>query len=322
MKVDNYGLATERGWIEPAGLGTETSRIASALPAATNRGGDAPQPYAGASAGSGTETSRIATDGLGTETSRIASAGASATNRGGDAPQPHAGASAGSGTETSRPSQFFFTPHAPIERHGKHLPHWQQQECLCFITWRLADSIPMETLRDITERRERWIKIHPHPWTQETEAEYNQTFMNEFEVLLDQGNGSRFLRTDAASSAVLKTMTRMDGDHYRLFSVVVMPTHIHTLVQPLPGHELSKIIGAWKSVSARQMASFGAPNPVWAKTYWDRLIRNIDHFRRAETYIAKNPAKAHLDQDEYRLVVFRTLVAVGNNNFEVVHPLG
>ena len=74
-----------------------------------------------------------------------------------------------------------------------------------------------------------------------------------------------------------------------------MPNHIHVVCEPLNGHSLSAIINSWKSFTAvhinRIISSSG---PLWMADYWDRYIRDADHYDRVLAYVVDNPVKAHL----------------------------
>jgi len=77
---------------------------------------------------------------------------------------------------------------------------------------------------------------------------------------------------------------------------------VHILVEPLGAHGIGKIVGAWKSVSARAIFGGSATAPdrtpkkrhVWQEDYWDRFIRNEGHYTATVDYIHNNPVKAGL----------------------------
>ncbi len=85
-----------------------------------------------------------------------------------------------------------------------------------------------------------------------------------------------------------------------------MPNHVHVLVEPIGGHLMKGIVGAWKSVSSRKiLASHPALNAteggraprtrrLWQRDYWDRYIRNERHYLAVVDYIHQNPVKAAL----------------------------
>ena len=79
-----------------------------------------------------------------------------------------------------------------------------------------------------------------------------------------------------------------------------MPNHVHILVKTYEDFPVSKIVHSWKSYSSKMIlnslnnrASF-KDNVVWQKEYWDRFIRNDEHYKKAIEYIHNNPVKAGL----------------------------
>ena len=75
---------------------------------------------------------------------------------------------------------------------------------------------------------------------------------------------------------------------------VVMPNHVHLLVEvwdkPLAG-----LVKSWKGYSARQINRIlGRTGPLWQEEYWDRYIRNEEHFQKALRYVEGNPVRARL----------------------------
>jgi REP element-mobilizing transposase RayT len=61
---------------------------------------------------------------------------------------------------------------------------------------------------------------------------------------------------------------------------------------------LSAIVSSWKRFTARKANSdIGRAGAFWQDDYWDRFIRNEDHFAATESYIDLNPVKAGLVED-------------------------
>ena len=70
-----------------------------------------------------------------------------------------------------------------------------------------------------------------------------------------------------------------------------MPNHAHAIVHA--DAELSDVVGAWKSISARELRGLlGVEAPVWQRESFDHLIRNEDKARETTRYVLDNPAKA------------------------------
>jgi type I restriction enzyme R subunit len=196
----------------------------------------------------------------------------------------------------------FFNPYGEIDKTTHHLPHWQQGETWVFVTWRLVDSLPKAKLDQWKAEREAWLKHHPEPWNEETEAEYHERFSRQIDEWLDQGSGSCVLKDPANAKIVSDALRHFDGDRYELASFVVMPNHVHVLFRPLGPHSLPEILKSWKGFTAREINKrIGKAGTLWQDEYWDRLIRNERHFFKVAEYIRENPVKAKLRDGQFIL---------------------
>ena len=50
-----------------------------------------------------------------------------------------------------------FDPEADVSRSRRRLPHWFQEGRTYYLTFRLADSLPKSTRKEINEEREKWL---------------------------------------------------------------------------------------------------------------------------------------------------------------------
>jgi type I restriction enzyme R subunit len=190
----------------------------------------------------------------------------------------------------------FFNPDAEIDVTRNRLPHWQQGEAWVFVTWRLGDSLPKVKLDQWKAEREAWMKHHPEPWDEKTEAEYHDHFSHQLDEWLDQGSGSCVLKDPANSKIVADALRHFDGERYELASFVVMPNHVHVLFRPIGEHALAEILKSWKGFTAREINKrIGKAGALWQDEYWDRLIRNERHFFKVAEYVRENPVKAKLE---------------------------
>ncbi|HEV7643657.1 MAG TPA: transposase [Pyrinomonadaceae bacterium] len=86
-----------------------------------------------------------------------------------------------------------------------------------------------------------------------------------------------------------------DDKKYRLLSWVVMPNHIHFLMVPIYPHTLSEIHHSVKSYTANEANKLlNRTWTFWQREYFDRYIRDEDHYRNTVNYIELNPVKAKL----------------------------
>jgi len=222
----------------------------------------------------------------------------------------------------------FLDPYSDVAIHEHHLPHWQQSEVFYFVTYRLADSLPAEKLREWQDEKDAWLRHHPEPWDVKTEAEYHQRFSRRMDEWLDAGHGACLLRESAHAKIVADAFLHFDGKRYDLDSFVVMPNHVHVLFRLRAGEVLEKVIHSWKSFTAKavnktaqergrpartgqvwqesqergrpartgqvwqESQERGRPariGQVWQEDYWDRIVRNHPHLDAIRRYIAANP---------------------------------
>jgi putative transposase len=208
---------------------------------------------------------------------------------------------------------MFFNPDRPMDVHHRNLPHWQQGSVVCFLTFRLADSIPGLALRDWDNERRLWLlsrlpsaggNLHDilAQLSERDRRAYLRRFGKRFHELLDAGHGSCLLGKLRHSEIVQNAMLHFDGTRYQLGDYVVMPNHVHVLVSPLADQSFGQICGSWKRFTAREINKLdGREGSLWQHETFDHLVRSqasLEHFRR---YIRENPIKAKLREGEFRL---------------------
>lgn len=196
----------------------------------------------------------------------------------------------------------YFNPWREIERTHNRLPHWQQAGASYFVTWRLADSLPKALLDQHYHEREQWLRSHPEPWDEATEAEYHQRFSARMDAWLDEGHGSCLLRDSRCSEIVSQALRHFDGERVAMISFVVMPNHVHGLFTLNQAWKLEELIHSWKRHTANEINRMhGESGALWMKDYFDRLIRDPSHLNNCIRYIRNNPNKARLRAGEYVL---------------------
>jgi putative transposase len=93
---------------------------------------------------------------------------------------------------------------------------------------------------------------------------------------------------------VEKILLEADGRDYRMQAWVVMPNHVH-LVVDVWDVPLVKLISGWKGKSSRAAnALLHRSGKFWQEDYYGTLIRDETHLKRAIRYTEQNPVKAYL----------------------------
>ena len=194
----------------------------------------------------------------------------------------------------------FFNPLAEIDISTHKLPHWNQEDCYCFVTWRLEDAMPKEKLDEWKQERDAWIEHHLKPWTDEASREYHALFSHRLDEWLDAGHGSCVLKNLPARKIVADALEHFDGQRYELASYVIMPNHVHVLLRLNAGYALADILHSWKSFTAKAVGKLlGRTGPLWQPEYWDRLIRSEPHLLACLAYIQDNPVKSRVSEDSF-----------------------
>ena len=193
------------------------------------------------------------------------------------------------------PALKFLDEFGKIEKSQNRLPHWRQGQSAYFVTYRLHDSIPEVLMDKWRSQREEWIAEHPRPWSTNTEMDYHKRFSTAIDRHLDDGHGSCLLREPANAGIVAGAFDHDDPRNYLLHAWVIMPNHVHVLVSPGESGSLSRIVAGWKRYTGTRInVRTGASGAFWQKDYFDRLIRDWDHFMNVARYIRRNPEKAKL----------------------------
>lgn len=165
-----------------------------------------------------------------------------------------------------------------------YLPHFDGGEILQFVTLHLKDALPvsvidswkMELAREKDEIRQRLLFVR-------------------CEKYLDGGYGECFLKIEEVAELVKNSLLYLAGRKFKLVSWVIMPNHLHLLIKPLDENSLTSIMHSFKSFTSQKANKLlNRKGKFWQEDYFDRFIRNYEHFEKTYNYIENNPVKARL----------------------------
>jgi len=179
-----------------------------------------------------------------------------------------------------------FDPHAEFTATQRNLPHWQQLDATYFVTFRLADSLPV-AVREKFAEMQHLNASDAFDW---------------IERYLDVGNGDCTLKDSRCAEFVEETLRYFDGTRYELGGFVVMPNHVHVLVQPISPATLSSVVHTWKSYASHEInRHLGRNGALWQKESFDRIVRDQMELQKFDEYIVANPTEARLTSNAYRI---------------------
>ncbi len=96
---------------------------------------------------------------------------------------------------------------------------------------------------------------------------------------------------------------------YQIHAAVVMHNHVHLLITLLNGNLLSTVMKSIKGVTARRInQNRKTSGSIWQSESYDHIIRNEAELSNVLDYIAANPYRAGLvdDNENYPYLYFRT----------------
>ena len=173
----------------------------------------------------------------------------------------------------------------PVGWHSRgYLPHFDGPAVTQFITLHLADAVPVGVVQG-------WERELNH--TSETERRI--VLQRRVERYLDVGYGQCLLKDPKIAALVQESLLAFDRVRYNLLAWVIMPNHTHSLLTPNQNWTLQRLMQSHKSYTAHQAnRMLNRTGQFWMTDYFDRFIRNAEHFDNTVRYIENNPVKAKL----------------------------
>jgi len=165
--------------------------------------------------------------------------------------------------------------------YARDLPHWHPPGKDIFFSWRLYGSLPVTFIRSQKTSGER------------TSRERFRAVEGQLDKAL---NGPLWLKDPRVAKCVVDALQRTatELNLFRLHAYVVMPNHVHILIEP--NVPLALITQRVKGTSARaaNLILGRDSQRFWQDESFDHWVRNATEFTRIKDYIEQNPVKAGL----------------------------
>ena len=194
-------------------------------------------------------------------------------------------------------------------RNGQ--PHIQPVGATYSVTILVHDAIPAPLLEAARQQREEELsRIISEPSDKEASRRANchARYFDKIEQLLHaKTEQSHPFRDSQVATMALDYIRELDGRLFHLNAACVMSNHIHFLVDlsvQVPAEwdgmselenyvPLASVVGRIKGGISRQYHKYVGDNrPLWARGYYDRCIRSLQHYHNEQNYIINNPVKA------------------------------
>jgi putative transposase len=221
------------------------------------------------------------------------------------------------------PTFNVFNNRLPAEIYQYSLPHWFRPGTAIFVSFRTNDSLPKPVLQRMHRELLEWLEIRKLPVAladsliarrtaeqeilleslqPEDRKNFHKLTAQLIHYSLDECHGTCPFRQPELAEIVGKHILHFDKVRYDVDCFVVMPNHVHAIVQFRQGFHLKQLGASWLQLSARRINELlGTSGAVWQGEPFDHLIRSGRQFEYLRRYITDNPLKAKLRPGEYLL---------------------
>ena len=182
------------------------------------------------------------------------------------------------------------------EFYKRRLPHIQVAGGTYFITFRLANSLPLDALKNLDEEKQKITRL---PESQKEAA--HQAWFAKYDDYLDKAlHGDLYLKNEQVADLIGESIRFRDGKVYDLISYCIMLNHVHLVCTPLVKEKdvyfgLSEILHSLKRHTAREANKILQRNGTfWQDESYDHFIRDDAELERIVKYVLYNPVKANL----------------------------
>ena len=178
-------------------------------------------------------------------------------------------------------------PHKAWHNRG-YLPHFDEAGTVQFLAFRLVDAVPATMVAA-------WKTELKLSGGEAADDPRCAQIRRRIESYADRGHGACWLKDARVAEVVRDALLHFDGERYRLLAWIIMPNHVHALIETLPGFPLDGVIHSWKSFTAKRANRLlGRTGVFWMGDYFDRYVRDEKHLCAVMQYMEENPVKAGL----------------------------
>jgi putative transposase len=107
---------------------------------------------------------------------------------------------------------------------------------------------------------------------------------------------------------------------HRVHAYVLMPDHMHLVVAPREGGNVSQVMHSLKLYTARQIGALsGSKGGIWQARFYERALRTPKDVQEALAYVHDNPVNARLAKspEDYNWSSYRACVLGESTPIEI-----
>ena len=173
------------------------------------------------------------------------------------------------------------------------LPHWEVESGVYFFTIRCTGTLPREVVAQLKEISAALAAVEP---SSDAFLQWQRRYFQTVEKYDDQGRGFCPFHSESCARLVIKELSELSKQVWFVRDYVVMPNHLHFLVETYPGSgAMAEVWSEWKGRTAFRLNKIlGRKGRFWQREFFDRVSRSEVETQRMIRYIRENPVKARL----------------------------
>ncbi len=174
---------------------------------------------------------------------------------------------------------------------------WDPKRQFYFVTMHLRDALP-------DHLREEWVEEHERVQTMVSSGSLSDADRVQFgrmleqwlDKFLDAGEGAALFLDDSMAKLVDECLRQFDAARYRLHAWVVMPNHIHVVVEPAEGFRLAELLQVWRAATDKRIGNARErEEALWEPEFYSSQIRSQEEYERYVAETLADPEDASLD---------------------------
>ncbi len=173
-----------------------------------------------------------------------------------------------------------------------------------FVTFRLANSLPKETIVRLREERKQLEReLHKDSKASQHKErlyELHKRYFGKFDKLLDGASTEpHWLSNSHVVKMVVDAIHYRDSKKYELIAYSIMPNHVHMVITvERSDTSLYRILQSLKAFTAKEANKILNRNGAfWQNESYDHVVRNEKELGNIIWYVLNNPVKAGFVKD-------------------------
>ena len=230
----------------------------------------------------------------------------------------------------------FFDCNEDYSVVWKDLPHWTQAGALAFVTWRTADSMPEEVLKEWNRERDQILVTNgldpKGNWRQKlrklpapNRGRVRWLLFTAWDLRLDYAAGDCLLADERCSEIVMNSLLHFDGERYIVTDAVIMPNHVHLIAAFQSEEALLTQCTSWKHFTAtairrlqrtvdpplrrRGFSEPALPNSMKSDAFESQPAERLDNSKYQKQAFWQPEQFDHLIRSEAQFRYFRRYIA-------------